>query len=367
MIVLLDLDGTLVNTTNNSFKQMKDGIIATDVASIPIINGAREFISAMKRSGHTPIILSDSHPQYVIPISQQLFNIPALSLCDKPNTKKAIDYLRQNGHNIHERENFIVVGDTWLDIELGRALNFSTILTQFYTTEEVDERDGIGKTWHQLKSGPTYVVKQFNQILEILQNPLSNLSAAEAIFQNINSVCAIRLNDLKTNDQFTLFRSLGRQDVGECDRYGIAIYYTEFQREGRSGETLDKLASSVKNFIEHVVASAPQLRWDYITYVSDKASTNPPNKMRDFFDLIQVSIPKVRLLKWSDTVDGSIRNRVNYRERRNFIGQNLHITPEIDLTGKSVVVIDDQFTSGGTAYEVTHLLRNKGVKNVLFL
>lgn len=156
MIILLDLDGTLVNTVHSSFKQMKDGIVETNVETIPIINGAREFITNLKRQGHTPIILSDSHPRYVNPISQQLFNIPALCLCDKPNTKKAVDYLTQNGHNIQERKNFIVIGDTWLDIELGRSLNFPTILTQFYKAEEVDERDGIGKTWHQLKSGPTY-------------------------------------------------------------------------------------------------------------------------------------------------------------------------------------------------------------------
>lgn len=367
MIILLDLDGTLVNTAHSSFKQMKDGIVETNVATIPIINGAREFITNLKRQGHTPIILSDSHPRYVNPISQQLFNIPALCLCDKPNTKKAVDYLTQNGHNIQERKNFIVIGDTWLDIELGRSLNFPTILTQFYKAEEVDERDGIGKTWHQLKSGPTYVVKQFNQILEILDNPLSHLWGAEAIFQNINSACAIRLNDMKTKDHVTIFRSLGRQEVGECDKYGIAVYYTEFQREGRSKETLVKLATSVKNFLEHVIASAPQLRWDYFTYVSDKASTNPPNKMCDFFDLIQIDIPKVRLLQWSDSVDGSIRNRVNYRERRNFIGENLHIIPGTDLNEKSIIVIDDQFTSGGTAYEVTDMLRQKGAKNVLFL
>lgn len=367
MIVLLDLDGTLVNTANSSFKQMKDGIVETNVAAIPVINGAKEFVASLRNQGHTPIILSDSHPRYVNPISQQLFNLPALCLCDKPNTKKAIEYLTQNGYNVNERENFIVVGDTWLDIELARALNLPSVLTQFYTAQEIDERDGIGKTWHQLKSGPTYVVKQFNQIFEILQNPISHLWAAEAIFQNINTAFAIRLNDLKANEQVTIFRSLGRQDVGECDKYGIATYYTEFQREGRPKETLVKLAASVKNFVDHVVASAPQLRWDYISYVSDKASTNPPNKMRDFFDLIQVTIPKVRLLQWSDTVDGSIRNRVNYRERRNFIGQNLHIISGTDLTGKSIIVIDDQFTSGGTAYEVTDMLRKKGAKNILFL
>ncbi len=57
--------------------------------------------------------------------------------------------MTQKGYNINEKDNFILIGDTWLDIELGRALSFKTILTQFYYTTEVDERDGIGKTWNQ--------------------------------------------------------------------------------------------------------------------------------------------------------------------------------------------------------------------------
>jgi len=367
MIVLLDLDGTLVNTAHSSFKPLKDGLIETNLAAIPVINGAREFVLNLTNLGHSAIIISDSHPRYVNAIAKQIFNLPALCLADKPNARKTIDYLAQSGHDIQLKENFVVVGDTWLDIELARALNFPSILTQFYTSNEVDQRDGIGKTWHQLKSGPTYVVKQFSQIFEILQNPLANLWAAEAIFQNVNTFCAIRLNDLRVNDHMTIFRSLGRQDVGECDRFGIATYYTEFQRVGRSQPTLNKFAEAVKNFVDNVVASAPQLRWDYMTYVADKASTNPPNKMSEFFELVSSPIPKIRLLQWVDTVDGSIRNRINYKERRGFIHQNLHVIPGIDLTGKSVIIIDDQFTSGGTAYEVTDMLRQKGAKNILFL
>jgi phosphoglycolate phosphatase-like HAD superfamily hydrolase len=367
MVVLLDLDGTLTNTAHSSFKPFKDGISETNPFSIPVLNGAIEFVNNLKKSGHTPIILSDSHPQYVSPIAKQIFNVPALSLCDKPNSKKTVTYLQQLGYNLQSKDDFIVIGDTWLDIELGRSLNFRTILTQLYIANEVDERDGIGKTWSQLKSGPTYVVKQYSQILEILRNPLSYLLAAEAIFQNTRSVYSIKLNDLKTNDHITLFRSLGRQDVGECDRYGIAVYYTEFQREGRSNGTLLNLARAIQNFLTHVVNSAPQFKWDYITYVSDKSTTTPANKMRDFFELIQTNIPKLKMLEWVNDVDGSIRNRENYKARRDFIGQNLRVIQNQNLTGKSVIVIDDQFTSGGTAYEVTSMLRRHGAKNILFL
>ncbi|MBP7808639.1 MAG: hypothetical protein KA163_05065 [Bacteroidia bacterium] len=367
MIVLLDLDGTLTNTAEKSFKPMKDGLEDTVISKIPAFAGAREFVQEVIKQGHTPIIISDSHPKYVNPIAEQIFGIAALSLADKPNSKKTIEYLMQKGYNINEKDNFIIIGDTWLDIELGRALNFKTILTQFYYTTEVDERDGIGKTWHQLKSGPTYFAKQFAQILNILANPMQNLWAAEGVFHDIKSIQAIRLHDSTKDGPLTIFRSLGRQDDGECDKYGIAFYYKEFQRENRSIQALSKLSHSIEIYLESVFKSAPNLKWDYITYVSDKSTTAPPNKMKIFFELIKSPIPKVQLFKWLDDVDGSIRNRINYRERRDFIAQNLNVIDGIELDGKSIIVIDDQFTSGGTAYEVVNMLRKKGATNILFV
>jgi phosphoglycolate phosphatase-like HAD superfamily hydrolase len=366
MIILIDLDGTLVNTASISFKPMKDGLVETNVATIPLFNGAKEFIAELIKLGHTPIILSDSHFKYVNPIAQQIFNLPSLSLCDKPNSKKTLDFLSQKGFNVQSKEDFILIGDTWLDIELGRALNIKTILTQFYTTNEVDERDGIGKAWHQLKSGPTYVVKQFNHILNILKDPVAHMWASEAIFHNKVSKESIKLHDSNSNGH-TLFRSLGRQEVGECDKYGIAMYYTEFQREGRTQENLDKLASAVNGYIKFAVTAAPNLHWDYITYVTDKSSTVPPDKMKNFFNLIEEVVPKAQLFKWADTVDGSIRNRVNYQERRKFINENLKVLTDVEIDCKSIIIIDDQFTSGSTAYEISAMLRKRGVQNVLFL
>ena len=38
-----------------------------------------------------------------------------------------------------------------------------------------------------------------------------------------------------------------------------------------------------------------------------------------------------------------------------------------ELNGKSVIVVDDQFTSSATANEISLQLRNKGVKNILFV
>lgn len=37
------------------------------------------------------------------------------------------------------------------------------------------------------------------------------------------------------------------------------------------------------------------VKWDYFTYVSDKATTNPPNKMLELFELIETPITKKNL------------------------------------------------------------------------
>ncbi len=367
MIILLDLDGTLIDTAKAEFKPMKDGEIETDLAKIPVFPGAKEFITFLLDHRHTPIIISDSHPKYVTPIVQNIFNVPFLFLADKPNTTKTSEFLKQLNVNLEIKDNIILIGDTWLDIELGRGLRINTILTRFYIAEQIEERDGIGKTWHQLKSGPTFYARSYQDLEKIISDSSNEHWVAEAFFCNMQSVKAIRLSAIKHNDQWTIFRSLGRQEVGECDKYALAAQYKEFQKAGRSKDMLNILAKSLESYLQHVLTSAPQFNWDYISYVSDKATTNPPNKMKEFFELINCNIAKVDLLKWSDNVDGSIRNRENYRKRRDFIAENLFVIDGIDLSGKNVIVIDDQFTTGGTAYETVNMLRNKGANNVLFV
>ena len=85
------------------------------------------------------------------------------------------------------------------------------------------------------------------------------------------------------------------------------------------------------------------------------------------FDLIELGLPKDKILAWKDVVDGSIRNRPHYKERRDFIRQNLFVSTEFDLSGKSIIIIDDQFTTGGTAHEVADMLKQRGAKHILFI
>lgn len=182
MILLIDLDGTLTDTAHEKFKPFKDGLEETDLSKIPLILGAKEFISKLQSDGHKPVIISDSHPKYVNKIANDIFKIPALSLSDKPNPTKTANYLQTALNGEATKENTIVIGDTWLDIEMGRALNFPTILTNFYTTSNEENRDGIGQDWKHLKSGATYFANKFDEIHDILLNPLQNLLAVEGIF-----------------------------------------------------------------------------------------------------------------------------------------------------------------------------------------
>jgi phosphoserine phosphatase len=63
--ILIDLDGTLVNTLNKEFKPMKDGLETVDLERIKIVDGALNFIQKMRKEGNSLIIISDSHPKYV--------------------------------------------------------------------------------------------------------------------------------------------------------------------------------------------------------------------------------------------------------------------------------------------------------------
>ena len=107
---------------------------------------------------------------------------------------------------------------------------------------------------------------------------------------------------------------------------------------------------------------------------------NFEDKMKEIFDLIETSIPKTELIKWSDNTEGSLRNRNLYSERRTFLEQYLSIAlpmeATIDLFGneieqplslkdKNIVVLDDQLTTAATAWHIIKQL--KITKNYLKL
>ena len=366
-LILIDLDGTLTDTAHEPFKAQKDGQTETIVENIPIIKGASEFLIKLKELGYIPVIISDSHPKYVNPIAEKLFKTPALSLADKPNSSKTKNFITTTYNISNFAEECFVIGDTWLDIELGRSLNCPTILTTFYKATSTEERDGIGQDWKNFKSGPTYVTNSFDRILEILNEPTKYLLSAEAVFHNVNSKQSRKFFTDTSNNTIVAFRSLGRQNAGECDAFGIANKYFEFQREDRTENTVKLLAEAVDNYIQFVIDSTQDYKWDLLTYVSDKKTTIPLNKMSQLHDFLKTEIPKEKLFYWKDDIQGSIKNQKHYKERREFVLENVFVKPDTDLKDKSIIVIDDQFTTGGTAFAVRNMLRDKGVKNILFV
>ena len=91
MLILIDLDGTLVNTVYPDWKSFKDGMENYErygfPERVPVFPGAKEFIELRKSKGDNIIVVSDSHPKYVEPICNML-GLEWLSLSDKPNIDK---------------------------------------------------------------------------------------------------------------------------------------------------------------------------------------------------------------------------------------------------------------------------------------
>ena len=372
-ILLLDLDGTLTNTAHTKFKGMKDGKQEIILSKIPIIPGAIEFVKRMKLKGYELKIVSDSHPRYVEPIASKIFELENINLCDKPNIQKVRNYLfdrhidTAGNPNIDvDKDDFLMIGDSWLDIELGRRLNIRTVLTKFYKVSSVEERDGIGQDWKPIKMGPTYYAKTFDELSDIIENPITNLLAVESIFQGLDSPKAVNFEFQKYGNGFVAFRCLGRQNDGECDKYARADKYYQIDNPNRTHEFLLKLSRATENYLNSVI-SFKNYRWDFFTYLTDKSTTTPPNKMREIFDLVNIETQKIQIFEWNNNIDGSLRSRPDYKSRREFISQNLFIRNGIDVNRKNIIVLDDQLTSSATAYEVATQLRNKGAINILFV
>ena len=374
-ILLIDLDGTLTNTADIALKPMKDGQEQTDLSRIEIFEGAREFISEATGLGFQCIIVSDSHPKYVNTIVKEYFgNISVLSLADKPNTLNTRNFLRLQNIEISD-SNCYVLGDSWLDIELGRGLGVPTVLTSFYESTNLEIRDGIGDYVKNIKSGSTYYAESYHQILNILRNPLQHLLCLEAGYRGVVSCIARK----PRRDNFLLDRSLiahrilARQSQGECDKYHTTEKYFEFNRADRSRELLFTLRDSVITYIDRILEERSFL-WDIFTYVPDKRTTQPTNKMGELFNLIvelvghrTVSWNCLSIFEWNEGVDSSTRRQPSAGDRRRFVRSNLLLQEGVNVNGKNVIIIDDQYTTGGTADALAEKLRARGAKNILFI
>jgi predicted HAD superfamily phosphohydrolase YqeG len=374
--LLIDLDGTLVDTADTALKPMKDGQAETDLSQIRVFEGATNFIAEAINLGFKCVVLSDSHPRYVNPIVKQFFGgIAALSLADKPNTLKTLKFFQEQSIN-HSESVCYVIGDSWLDTELGRGLQVPTILTGFYEAKTLEIRDGIGDYVKNIKSGSTYYAKSYTDVLEILKNPLDNLLCLEAGFRDVNSHMSRNprfLSDVPENGKLTFHRILARQAPGECDQYHATANYFEFNRVDRSQQLLHSIRNAVLVYIDRILSSQ-SYSWDILTYVPDKKTTQPTNKMGELFNLITEGIEQrkchlscLNVFEWSDEVSSSTRKQPTATDRRKFVSGNLNLRSEVDVRNKNVVILDDQYTTGATADVLAEKLRARGAQNVLFI
>jgi len=369
-ILLIDLDGTLTDTVHVQFKPMKDGKVETNLTNIPIFEGAKEFIEYQKSINNQVIIVSDSHHKYVKKIASEIFHVEYISLCDKPNINKIKKLIEENSQLrkkfIETKENFIFIGDTWLDIEVGRKLNIPTVLVEFYKTNITESRDGIGDRLKHIKMGATFYAKNFQMLNTIIKSPKDNLLALEGIFQNpsMNSMGAIPLQEYTNNSGHTHIVALGRQQQGECDVYSITKEYFNISNEYRSQNFIKSLALGIENYLKVFVEIQ---NYDIITFVTDKKTTKPKNKMKEIFNNIKIDIPNKVLFEWNETVKGSLRDRSNRDERKGFIREFLSVKSDINLDKKNIIIIDDQITTGATAEILINQLREKGVKDIIFI
>ncbi|MEG4500331.1 hypothetical protein [Microcoleus sp. F10-C6] len=354
---------------------MKDGQKQTDLSRIEIFEGAREFISEATGLGFQCIIVSDSHPKYVNTIVKEYFgNVSALSLADKPNTLNTLNFLRSQNIEILD-SNCYVLGDSWLDIELGRGLRVPTVLTAFYEAKNLEIRDGIGDYVKNIKSGSTYYAESYDDILNILRNPLQNLLCLEAGCRGAVSYLARkpRPDDFLQDKSLTAHRILARQSQGECDKYDIREKYFEFSRTNRSTELLFTLRDSVIAYIDRILEDRSFL-WHIFTYVPDKRTTQPANKMGELFDLIVELVGQRTaswdcrsIFEWNERVNSSTRRQLSAEDRRRFVRNNLILQEGVNVNGQNVIIIDDNYTTGATAEIVAEKLRARGAKNVLFI
>ncbi len=351
--LLIDLDGTLTDTTSEKFKNIRDiRDHPFDPQKIPLIEGAVDFVRHVKDLGHTVAIVSDSQTSYVERMANEVFGVPFLSLTDKPNTEKLRAFLLEKFDfpNTTKAEDFLFIGDTEFDIYTARRLEIPSVL--------------LGDDL-ELTLGATYHCKSYQDILGVLETPATHRFVLE---DKAGQQTADFLNVRNRNDGYTIFRSLARQNKGLCDKFGALKRYNVFGSATRNADFVREIAGDVSRYLqENVCARADEFSWDYITCAPDKETTIPPRKMEGFLSAIDTPIPDAHLFYWSPDIKGSIREQKSKRERLDFVDKFLLVQEEPSLNNKNVIVLDDNYTTGATAEIISEKLLNAGVQNLLFL
>jgi len=367
MKILIDLDGTLTHTNDIAFNEIKYGRNQTfQTSEIPVIEDAKNFIERLKALGHTIIIVSDSHHAYVNRLAKEVFCVDHLSLADKPNTSKLNEFLRKNfDFREGSEKDYLLVGDSKLDIYLARALGIASVLLDFSALEEGNVRALYRARATRIKYGSTYYCKSYEEVIGVVENPITQLLTLE---HKSGGQTVRFLNERNKNGGLTMFRGLARQSQGLCDTHGALKRYYAFQNQNRSEAFLQDISRDVSRYISELVSKNSKAHpWDYITCVADKTTTRPPRKMEAFLDALDVPTEKVNLFSWSDKVSGSIRQHKDTSSRYKFVDEFVSVISDVDLKGKNVIVLDDQYTTGATADCLSAKLIDAGARSILFV
>lgn len=361
--ILFDLDGTLTDTLHPQFDIYRDGKDDVDIERVPVFEGAVEMINNLKEKGNQVFIVSDSHPRFVNPISEKIFKTESLSLAYKPTIDKIKQFIVEKSDFQLPTSRIFMVGDSILDISTARKLKIPVI---HITHDSVYSPE----TWRDAqKAGPTFSCKSFLQLEEIIDDPLKNLLCIEGIPYSSECKGAININEVDyiSHGGKRLYQiALARQDNGSCDIFAKSDWYSYFSSPKRSKEFLKKLAGAVGNYIVYFQDNH-DFNFDILTYVSDKATTVPREKMKEFAELIECRMPIMKLLEWRDDITGSIRNEPKRYERLSFVRKYLYINSQNHITGKNIIMIDDQITTGATMQAVTEMLWKAGANHVLYI
>lgn len=365
MVLLVDLDGTLINTVHPSWKSYREGSSICSVDNIPFFEGSKEFVAERKQKGDEVYIISDSHPSWVEPVADVL-GVDCLCLANKPNTTNIRRFLTEK--QILLGDNVFFIGDSTLDIEIGRKLCINTIwILPYQISEDIKStKDGVGDIMSCIKMGATYSVKSWKEMSAIIDNPCDFLYSIEGAFRGTTSIRPIVFSErFREDGTCSSIYCLARQEQGFCDKYSLAKEYYDFQKENRCPSLLSTLSSGVSTFINQDCFK--NQKWDYFTYITDKETTVPRNKMRELFNMIDSHVEKIELVRWHNLISGSLRDRRNYSERRQFLELYMSINHNIDINGKNIIVLDDQLTTGATAWYMISKLKEAGAANVMFV
>jgi len=361
--ILLDLDGTLVNTMSEEYTKFRDGKADIALSNVPLFDGAVDFVKRIANNGNEVFIVSDSHPRYVQPIANNIFKLKSLSLAYKPNLEKITDFIKQNSTIQLPSNRIFMVGDSPLDITTARKLKVPSIFVE----HEIDFKP---ETWAAAqKCGPTYCCNGLKEVENVINNPLENLLSIEGIPYSKTCRGSIQIGGVKHRSHRgkKLFKiALARQEVGPCDIFAKSDWYNRFSSPARDKDFLNSLSEGVGNFIKHF-EKQEDIAFDIISYVSDKQTTIPKNKMREFAEMIDIGITVKRVTSWKTDIDGSIRNQPKRGARYDFVKKYLYIDVNSDVSAKNIVIVDDQITTGATMDAVTEMLWERNANHVLYI